>query len=167
MKLCSTQQCLSERNFSGKSFLYYCILTLTKLKYFMSYMKRSYCWRGDSLSSEQGIITKKYLGKGLGRIYRKYWSKHDFFYDSDVIGIGIGIPFYRSLKMVLRWSRWSLNSSFLFMARKTRNLHNFIWKSLLRDIYWNYIKTNWSFKLLHDLITTQLNSLFVFFPIQQ
>ena len=48
-------------DFSEKSYLYYGILTSTKLKYFMSYTIKLHCQRGDVLSGEQEIVTKEFL----------------------------------------------------------------------------------------------------------
>ena len=62
---------------SEKSCLFYSVLTLTKLKYFMSYTIRLHYKRRHALSIEQGIVSKEYLERFGPHIY-KFWSKDEF-----------------------------------------------------------------------------------------
>ena len=83
------------RNFSEKIYLYCSILTLKKLKYFISYTIKLYCQWGDVLSrletrNRHQIIFRKVWFIYIYKMLIKRWI---FYYFDE---IEIRLPFYRS-----------------------------------------------------------------------
>ena len=77
-----------------KSYLYYSLLTLTKLKDFMSYTMKLHCYRGDVQGGEQEIVSKEFSESFGPYIYYKILIKRSIFVDSDETEIRL--TFYRS-----------------------------------------------------------------------
>ena len=138
-----------------------CILTLTKLKYFMSwsYTIKLQCLRGNLLSGEQDIATKEFLERFWPYIsvYRKCWPKDEFFMTvmklrlcsffidlSQHFGIylvvfalhffihGYGGKLWLKVISVVKSRVVQPQQKY-----KTRNFQNLIRKRLLREIHWN------------------------------
>ena len=136
------------------------------------------------------IIFEKVQTKAY--IYIENVKQRQNFYDSDEIEIRLS--FYRSSSRFRNTYWWSLHSGFLLISMgfkrwlevictvksshkyttqpqskyKSRNFQNLIRKRSLRHSL--KPKTNWNFRVLLGLTMstiTQLNFLFVFFPIQQ
>ena len=64
-------QCMNQKLLKPeKSYLYYSILKLTKLKYLMPYTIKFHCYREDVLSEEQEIVSKEFLEKFGPYIYK-------------------------------------------------------------------------------------------------
>ena len=90
-------QCVGEKLFtSEKSCLFYSILTLTKLKYFMSYTIKSHCQQGDVLRVEQDIVSKEFLERFWLHLYKTLFKRW-IFDDSDEIEVRF--LFYRSFSI--------------------------------------------------------------------
>ena len=150
-----TDQCMPKWEISQKrNFLYYCIVTLKKLKYYMSYMIKLHCWWGDVLSGEQEIVTKEFLER-FGPYIENVDQKMNFPYDSDEIEVrlvfygsfstfwnifvGLCIQVFYSSAWVSKWLKViCVVKSKVIQPQPINKTRNFLkCNRLLRDIHWN------------------------------
>ena len=99
---------------------YYSILTLTKSKYFVSYIIKLQCKQGDVLGGEQDRNRQQRIFRKILTIYiRKCWSKDEFFMTLKLI-LDFLFTYIQIFLNILEYIWWSLQSSILFMGMSKR-----------------------------------------------